>query len=198
MPPFFPRLDAPVTLVARSANRPKGIRCRVFSNVPLSLSGESDAFEGVEPGPALLVWRDGERLLRADVEIVRKVGLDAVSTLAEIRLIGSVDLEKRQHHRYPFILPVALRAVDEPEGNPSIVLCQGHTRDLSLGGSWVSVRPAPQAEDLVEFHAVLSPGVVCRALAIVVHADEQQGVRLAFLDYLESSQRDLDRFLAAA
>jgi hypothetical protein len=120
-----------------------------------------------------------------------------VRTLVEMRVNDWKPIDdRRRFPRYTCSASVALRRIQPGEGVVTEDAVYGRTRDLSLSGAFVHIAPVLELGDLVEFHAVVAPGLVVRALSVIARRqDEQGGVGVAFLEFLGNGQDDLERYL---
>lgn len=177
-------------------DRPRAEIANVYAEAPFYVSCRSAVAERVFPNDALLLWKRGEEIFMADARATHAEPGDS-RTLIEMQVEGWKPCDdRRRFPRYTCAASVALRRVQPGEGPVSEDAVYGRTRDLSLSGAFVHVAPVMELGDLVEFHAVVAPGLVVRALSVVARRqDEQGGVGVAFLEFLGNGQDDLERYL---
>ncbi len=179
--------------------RPKAIFARVVSEAPLYLETDEQSLgELTFPRSILLLWHEGDQLMKGEGSAMSLVVQDGISTI-EVRDVTWHDLERRKFPRFNVSVPCMMRAVQEVRGEVIINVIPGTTEDLSLGGTWVSTEAALESGTLVEFQACVAPGEYVRMLGVVAHYDnERQGFGLAFLDYVGPSKRALHDMLLRA
>ena len=100
------------------------------------------------------------------------------------------EVDRRVYPRYAVHAPVSIRTVTDVQISTVIAVSQGHTNDMSLGGSWIAVQPTLPVDSLVEFKCHIS-GSEVRALGLVVHENQENGTNgIEFMDFFDDS-RDL-------
>lgn len=192
-------IGSTLTTVFHVEGRPSAAFCTVSSEAPLYLTTRDREVGNLEfPRPIMLLWQQGDHVLKGEAEAV-SVQSDASGWVVEVQKVQWEDLNRRRHPRVPVTVPVALRAVQELQGNTSINIFQGITEDLSLGGAWVRVEPQVEVGSLVEFQAHLGPNETVRTFGVVAHrSDHKAGVGIEFLDYVGAAHYMLHTFLAKA
>lgn len=177
-------------------DRPRAEIANVYAEAPFYVSCRSGVAARAFPNDALLLWTRGDEVYMADARATHAEA-DESRTLVEMHVEGWKPCDDRR--RYPRRLcsaSVALRPVRLGDEDLSDEAIYGRTRDLSMSGAFVHVPPILELGTLVEFHAVISPGVVLRALSVIARRqDEQDGVGVAFLEFLGSGHDDLEHYL---
>lgn len=177
-------------------DRPRAEIANVYAEAPFYVSCRTGVAERTFPNDALLLWNRGDEIYMADARATH-------AEAGEFRTLVEMTVEdwkpcddRRRYPRYTCSASVALLPVQPGEPVSSEEALYGRTRDLSMSGAFVHVAPLLPLGTLVEFHAVVSPGVVVRALSVVARRQEEQdGVGVAFLEFLGNGHNDLERYL---
>lgn len=184
-------VDSTVVAAFMIDGRPMAISCLVTSEAPLYLFTKDLRVLDVQyPVPVILVWHRGVDVLKGEAEAIGTMPWKSGNVL-EIRRTNMREVDRRVYPRYTVAAPVSLRSVTNVQSsNTTIAVCQGTTKDLSLGGAWVSMDDPLPKDSLVEFKCELD-GQSVRALALVVHENRENMTNgLEFMDFFDDS-RDL-------
>ncbi|MGV3617087.1 MAG: PilZ domain-containing protein [Fimbriimonas sp.] len=195
--PDYATVGTDLTAVFYDEGRPRAERAHVYAEAPFYVSCRDGVAERAFPGDALLLWTRGEEVFMADARATHAEQMHT-KTLVEMQIDDWRPIDdRRRYPRHTCTASVALRRVVAGEEVVEDEMISGRTRDLSMSGAFVQVPPCFELGDLVEFHAVLAPGVVVRALSVIARRkDDQGGVGVAFLEFLGDGDNDLERFLA--
>jgi hypothetical protein len=150
------------------------------------------------PRTVVLVYKEGEKVLRGEAEAESSEQQPNGTTRIKISKINWENIDRRQYPRLAVSLPVKIRAVYESKEETVISVVEGHTEDLSVGGSKVWVDHPVIKGSLVEFSASLSDVDTVRALGLVVHSDPDGYLGIAFMDYLGGARTKLHEFTKEA
>ena len=183
-------IDSTVVAAFMIGGRPMAISCLVTSEAPLYLFTKDLRILDLEyPQSVVLVWHRGADVLKGEAEAVRVMPWKTGNVL-EILRTNLKEVDRRVYPRYAVHAPVSLRSVTEVQTSTVIAVSQGTTKDISLGGSWISVEPTLAKDSLVEFKCDIE-GAEVRALGLVVHENKEHGTNgIEFMDFFEDS-RDL-------
>jgi hypothetical protein len=194
--PEYVTVGTELITVFYDGDRPRAEHANVYAEAPFYVSCRSAVAERAFPNDALLLWRRGDEMYMADARAT-KAEQGEEQALVEMRLTDWKPIDdRRRFPRYTCAASVALRLIQPGEGIGTEEAVYGRTRDLSLSGAFVHIAPVLELGDLVEFHAVVAPGVVVRALSVVARReDDQGGFGIAFLEFLGNGQDDLERYL---
>lgn len=167
------------------------VSCLVTSEAPLYLfTKDLRVLDIAYPVPVVLVWHRGADVLKGEAEAIGTMPWKTGNVL-EIRRTNLKEVDRRVYPRYAVKVPVSLRSVSEVQTSTVIAVSQGETRDLSLGGAWVSMEPPLPKDSLVEFKCEIE-GEQIRALGLVVHENhENQSNGIEFMDFFDDSRDKL-------
>ncbi len=170
--------------------RPMAISCLVTSEAPLYLFSKDLRILDLEyPQSVVLVWHRGADVLKGEAEAVRIMPWKSGNVL-EILRTNMKEIDRRVYPRYAVHAPVSVRRVTDVQTSTVIAVSQGHTNDMSLGGSWIAVQPTLPVDSLIEFKCHIY-GSDVRALGLVVHENQENGTNgIEFMDFFDDS-RDL-------
>ena len=112
----------------------------------------------------------------------------------EVDFVNAGELDRRKHPRIPVEAPVALRTISEGRDKKPIELYQGSSRDISLGGAWVSMTNPPAKGTAVEFIARPEGLPQVRVYALVTHSQDD-GVGVAFIEPFASALDSLNTWI---
>ena len=167
------------------------ISCLVTSEAPLYLFTKDLRVLDMEyPQTVVLVWHRGADVLKGEAEAVRVMPWKTGNVL-EILRTNLKEVDRRVYPRYNVQAPVSMRSVSEVQTSTVISVCQGKTKDISLGGSWVEVEPTLPIDSLIEFKCTVN-GTEVRALGLVVHENKENGTNgIEFMDFFDDSRDKL-------
>ena len=183
-------IDSTVVAAFMIDGRPMAISCLVTSEAPLYLFSKDLRILDLEyPQSVVLVWHRGADVLKGEAEAVRVMPWKTGNVL-EILRTNLKEVDRRVYPRYAVHAPVSIRTVTDVQTSTVIAVSQGHTNDMSLGGSWIAVQPTLPVDSLVEFKCYIG-GSEIRALGLVVHENPENGTNgIEFMDFFDDS-RDL-------
>ena len=167
------------------------ISCLVTSEAPLYLfTKDLRVLDVAYPVAVVLVWHRGVDVLKGEAEAVGTMPWKSGNVL-EIRRTNLKEVDRRVYPRYSVRVPVSLRSVTDVQSSTVIAVCQGETKDLSLGGAWISMDPPLPKDSLVEFKCEIE-GEQIRALGLVVH-ENKEGLSngIEFMDFFDDSRERL-------
>ncbi len=186
-------IDSTVVAAFMIDGRPMAISCLVTSEAPLYLfTKDLRVLDITYPVTVVLVWHRGVDVLKGEAQAIGTMPWKSGNVL-EIKRTNLKEVDRRVYPRYPIQVPVSMRSVSDVQTSTVIAVCQGETRDLSLGGAWVAMDPPLPKDSLVEFKCDVD-GESIRALALVVHENrDNQTNGLEFMDFFDDSR---DRLFA--
>ena len=184
-------VDSTVVAAFMIGGRPMAISCLVTSEAPLYLFTKDLRVLDIEyPVPVILVWHRGLDVLKGEAEAVGTMPWKTGNVL-EIRRTNLKEVDRRVYPRFAVRVPVSLRSVSDIQTSTVISVCQGETKDLSLGGAWIAMDPPLAKDSLVEFKCELD-GEQIRALGLVVHENvEGLSNGIEFMDFFDDSREKL-------
>ena len=167
------------------------ISCLVTSEAPLYLFTKDLRVLDLEyPQTVVLVWHRGADVMKGEAEAIRVMPWKTGNIL-EIMRTNLKEVDRRVYPRYSVQAPVSLRAVTDVQTSTVISVCQGQTKDISLGGSWIQVEPTLPKDSLVEFKCDIN-GAEVRALGLVVHENKENSTNgIEFMDFFDDSRDKL-------
>ncbi len=184
-------LDSTVVAAFMIQGRPMAISCLVTSEAPLFLFTKDLRVLDLEyPQSVVLVWHRGADVLKGEADAIRVMPWKTGNVL-EIMRTNMKEVDRRVYPRYNVQAPVSIRTVTEVQTSTVIAVSQGETKDMSLGGSWISVEPTLPKDALVEFKCNID-GVEVRALGLVVHENKENNTNgIEFMDFFDDSRDKL-------
>ncbi|MBI1334048.1 MAG: hypothetical protein GC165_14345 [Armatimonadetes bacterium] len=184
-------IDSTVVVAFMIEGRPMAVSCLVTSEAPLYLFTKDLRILDLKyPLPVVLVWHRGVDVLKGEAEAVGTMPWKSGNVL-EIRRTNLKEVDRRVYPRYAVHVPVSLRSVSDVQTSTVISVCQGETKDLSLGGAWISMDPPLAKDSLVEFKCEID-GEQIRALGLVVHENvEGKSNGIEFMDFFDDSRDKL-------
>ncbi len=192
------RMDDSVIVAYMIQGRPMAVHCVVTSEAPTYLFTKDQRILNVEyPQSVVLVWHRDEQIMKGEGRVV-EVHPWKNGNVLEIRQTVTHDIDRRIYPRFPIETSVSLRAVADVSGATVISLCQGSTKDISLGGAWIDVQPTVPMGSIVECKFNFF-GEEIGTLAIVAHENPNRGGNgLEFLDFYGDSKDKLNQLLKRA
>jgi hypothetical protein len=186
-----------LTAVFWDVDRARPTRAHVYAEAPFYLSCAGRATDRPFPDEALLLWNRGDEVMIADAKAT-SVEHQGDQALLEMRLNDWRPCDdRRRYPRYPCSASAALRPFQFEEEGPPLDAVHGRTRDLSLSGAFVLVPEMLSVGTVIEFHSVLAAGVVIKALGVIARqVPEEEGLGVAFLEFLGDGQDDLEKYLS--
>jgi hypothetical protein len=178
-------------------SQPHVLTAQVGSLAPVALTTKDAEAHLLQPSMrSILVSEEEGQVAKAECR-VRECSVKDNEWHVEVDVTEWEELDRRRYPRIEVEVPVKLRLVKEATGGASITEILGITKDLSLGGTRLTVAEPIAAGSLVEMQAALRPKEHIRVLAVVVRgSDEATDIGLEFLDYVGGARYAMHTFLS--
>lgn len=186
-----------VSIVFYVDGKPVAINGEVLETEPFKVWATGEGASYLSEGRrAMLVVQTGRDFHKAEAELHSEQSGQGWEITA--KSFGWETVDRRRYPRYDLRVPIAIRAVTETDGGPTVTVIEGYTEDVSIGGAWVKSNQTLPSSSLAEVTAELKPGTSVRALSLVKWADQDHnglGFGVEFLDFLDGSRYALHQFL---
>lgn len=189
-------VGAPVSLIWYYNEEPHSLIASVYGTDPLSFELNDATIEDIPLGKEvkLLIQHQGVfETANAKLEEVTRTGSRWRVRLSALKW---VEADRRSHKRFPSKLLAKCRYVSETPTGTGIREFTVTTRDVSLGGAWISSDDTVPAGSILNVEISTSPTTNVKALGVVAWCDPNgQGFGVEFLDLIGSSKSSLNSFI---
>lgn len=184
-------VDSTVVVAFLIDGKPMAVSCLVTSEAPLYLfTKDLRVLDVPYPTSVVLVWHRGTDVMKGEAEAVGTIPYHKGNVI-EIRRTNLQDVDRRLYPRYSLQVPISIRSISDVRATTVYSVSQGETKDLSLGGAWITVAPILPKDTLVEFKCTMN-GEPVRALGLVVHENNENGTNgIEFIDFYDDSRDTL-------